>query len=273
MRHAARTHLRAPFATIGVLLAAVLLAGALSPSREGREDRTTLEEADSLYWAGEPAGGLTLLEDFLRSHPDDYEARWKASRAALSVGVLDPNRASGREAFDRGIAHGLQAGRIEPDGIDGLYWLSANVGRRSFLLSPRESARAGQEVYELSHRILALDPLHAGAHDALGMVAYRVMRLSAFERFVARTLLGNQALESASWEIAEKHLLRAVELDPTWLVPRLDLGRTYLYSDRIDLAEAELRRAADLPLRHPGDRVFRQETVDALAYARSLGAR
>lgn len=272
MRHPRSTHRRTSLAVVGVLLTALPL-GVGSPSREGGEVRTTLEEADSVYWAGEPARSLALLEDFIRTDPDHYEARWKASRSAISVALLDENRATQREAFDRGVAHGSEAARIEPNGVDGLYWLSVAIGRRSFLLSPRGSARAGQEVYDLSHRILGLDPTNAGAHDALGKLAYRVMRLSGFERFVARTLLGNPALESASWEIAEKHLERAVELDPTWLVPHLDLGMTYLYTDRVGLAEAELERAIALPVRHPGDRMFKQEAVAALSYARSLTKR
>ena len=262
-------HHRAPIAVAGVLLAALLLGAGWPPSREGGEDRTTLEEADSLYWGGQPAQALTVLENHLRTRSDDYEARWRASRAALSVGLLHPDMEKQKEAFARGIVHGSEAERIDPRGIDGLYWLSVNVGRRSFLVSVRESARAGQTVYDLSHRILAIDPTNAGAHDALGKLAYRVMRLSSLERFFARTLLGNKALGSASWELAETELRRAVELDPTWLVPHLDLGMLYLYTDRRALAEAELERAVDLPIRHPGDRVFRQEAVNGLASAHS----
>ncbi len=273
MSHPRSAHRRRSLAVVGVLLTALPLGAGWPPSREGGEVRTTLEEADSAYWAGEPDRSLALLEDFVRTDPDHYEARWKASRAAVSVALLGENRDGQRETFDRGVAHGSEAARIEPNGVDGLYWLSVAIGRRSFLLSARGSARAGQEVYDLSHRILGLDPMNAGAHDALGMLAYRVMRLSGFERFVARTLLGNPALESASLEIAEQHLKRAVELDPSWLVPHLDLGRTYLYTDRLDLAEAELQRAIELPLRHPGDRKFRQEALDALGYARSLTKR
>lgn len=251
-----------------VALATVLLAPAPPPPARASA-RATLEQADSLYWSGEPRRSLELIEAYLGERPREYEAHWRGARAALSAGLLDGDRSEQRRWLDRGVAHGEEAVRLSPDGVDGLYWLTANIGCRSFLLSLRGSARAAQRVYDLSNRVLALDPRHAGAHDALGKLAYRVMRLSALERLLAKALLGDAALRSASWETAELHLRRAVELDPTWLMPHLDLGMAYLHTGRYELAQAELERALGLPPRHPGDLVFQKEAADAVSYARA----
>ena len=47
-------------------------------------DPAALVAADSLYWAGDARESLRVLDAHLRAQPDDYEARWKAARAAVS---------------------------------------------------------------------------------------------------------------------------------------------------------------------------------------------
>jgi tetratricopeptide (TPR) repeat protein len=123
-------------------------------------------------------------------------------------------------------------------------------------------------VYDLANRVLALDSLHAGAWDALGKTYARVMELSGIQRMLGRAFLGNEAIRHASWESAERHLKRAIELDPDWMTPHVDLGEIYLYQGRFELAEAELSRGLELPVRHPGERDYRDHAGWMVEFAR-----
>jgi tetratricopeptide (TPR) repeat protein len=225
-------------------------------------------DPDSVYFAGDAPAALSLLEARLVLAPDDYESSWKATRAATSAGLLARTPEEQKAFYQRGVEYGAAARRLRPDGVDGLYWLAACEGRLSFLLSPPAAARAGQEVFELSNRVLALDSLHAGAHDVLGKLNARVMELSGVERFVGRTVLGNEAIRQASWQNAERHLTRAVQLDPDWMMPHIDLGEVYLYQGRFDVAQAELERDLELPIRHPGERDYQEHASWLVRYAR-----
>jgi pimeloyl-ACP methyl ester carboxylesterase len=227
-----------------------------------------VERADALYQAGDAEGAFALLDRHLASAPEDYEARWKASRAAVSVGLLRPSEDEQNAWYRTGMAHGAEAARIRPDGVDGLYWLCANQGRLAIQLSPGASAAAALEVYDRARRLLALDSLHAGAHNALGKIGFEVMKLSALERLLARALVGNEALRRASWEDTERHQRLAVKLDPEMPLYRLDLGRTLLHTGRYDLAARELEAAIALPNRHPGDALYKEEAERALGFAR-----
>lgn len=223
--------------------------------------------ADARYHAGDALGAYRLLERHLLGAPDHYEARWKAARAAVSVGLLQPTEEEQNAWYRTGIVHGREAVRVRREGVDGLYWLCANQGRLAIQLAPAASAEAALEVYRLAHRVLELDPRHAGAHNALGKIGFEVMRLSAIERFLARTLVGNEALERASWEDTERQQRHAVQLDPDMPLYRLDLGRTYLQTGRYEMAERELEKALSLPDRHPGDALYKQEAREALSFA------
>jgi tetratricopeptide (TPR) repeat protein len=227
-----------------------------------------VERADELYHVGDAQGAFALLERHVAGAPDDYEARWKASRAAVSIGLLQPTEEEQNAWYRVGMTHGAEAVRIRPDGLDGLYWLCANQGRLAIQLSPRASAAAALEVYHRARRLLELDSLHAGAHNALGKIGFEVMKLSVLERLLARALVGNEALGSASWENTERHQRLAVKLDPEMPLYRLDLGRTLLHTGRYELAERELETAIALPDRHPGDALYKQEAERALGFAR-----
>ena len=226
-----------------------------------------LERAESFYREREPEEALSALEEHLALHPDDYRARWLAARAAASVGLLQGSEEEQNPWFRRGVAHAEEAVALRAEGVEGLYWLTVNVGRLAFTLSPRETADAAQEIYLLAHRILALDSLHAGAWNALGKLNFEVMRLSAFERFLARIFLGNDALRLTSWENALAFNTRAVELDPTNPSFRLDLGVVHLFRGRYEEAARELQSVLDLPLRHPGDVLYQREASELLPFA------
>ena len=101
-----------------------------------------------------------------------------------------------------------------------------------------------------------MDSLHAGAYHALGVLNFRVRRLSWIQRFVARNFLGADVMNSTSWEDAERYLLRAVELRPEYILFHLDLGRMYLHRDRKDEARSHLERVLELPVLEPPDPRF-----------------
>jgi tetratricopeptide (TPR) repeat protein len=255
---------RGPILAFGLNLLCVGGAAAQTPARGGP---AALQHADSLHVL-DPKATLTFLEEVVAAEPSNYDARWRAARSAVATGLMSDPRDRGRW-FKNGVAHGEQAIALRPNGVDGLYWTLANKGREALELSPVARVGAAGDIYELANRVLAIDPLHAGAHDALGKISYEVMRLSSVERFLTRSVLRKDAFRQASWQKAEAEMKRAVELDPTWNMLHLDLGRTYLYQGKWDLAVQELERAIALPLRNAGEAFFKREAEHDLPFARS----
>ena len=153
---------------------------------------------------------------------------------------------------------------LDPVSTMARYWLLAAIGRRSLHVPPRETIQAARDIYEGVSELLAQDPDHPGGHLILGKFHMEVMHLSAFKRFLARLFGAGEGLRTASWESAEAHLNRAIELDPGAILHHLELGRMYMWTNRPAEARTRLLMALELPVDDPMDRVSRGEAQKLL---------
>ena len=251
---------------VGPLGAQMVLGGATPPAGVDAFARV-----DSLHTSFDPRASLEAAEALATADSGDVGAAWRAARAAVALGMLAEEEAQQNAWYLRGEVHAARAVAADSLSLDALFWFTAAKGQLAVQASVRDAARLGQEVWRLAHRMLAIDPDHAGTHNVLGRLQYEVMTLSRIERFLARMILGsNEALRSSSWEGAERHQLRAVALDPEQILYRYDLARIHMRRGRPREAEAELGTALALPARTPPD--FRIHT-DARRQLARLEAR
>lgn len=228
--------------------------------------RADLSLVDSLYVSLDVRGSLEAAEAIAGADSTDEEAIWRASRAALALGLLATEESVQMGWYRRSAAHAARVVALDSLRVEGLYLLAAAEGRRALQESPRVIAQLAQEVWVLAQRVLVLEPGHAGAHNILGKVNFEVMTLGRVKRFIARLLIGdNTALDSASWEEAERHQLASVKEAPFMILFRYELARTYLSLGRLAEAELQLREILVLPVRHPPDAVWQEEAQRLLA--------
>jgi tetratricopeptide (TPR) repeat protein len=237
--------------TLVLLLTTALLGAPANPAA-----------ADSAYFAGRPADAFAGYCRLLESAPRDTALLWRAARAALATGWLEPNRSISVAWYHRAQEYGRRALAAAPDDAKAQYWLAAALGREAQVSGDvRARVREGQEAYDLVLRILARAPDHAGAHNMLGQLHYQVMNTPWAMRVIGLRLLGARLHFRPSWEEAERQLVRAVELDPSAIAYRLELGRLYLRTGRPLPARAQLQRALALPRVHPPDALFQKEAA------------
>ena len=248
----------------GAVLACVLLAALPLIARAQPVPTDAIIGADALYFAGSPLEAYELLQARLESNPSDYEALWRAARAAVVLGVVKEGITAQNEWLDPAIVLGDRAVAERPDGLDGLYWRGAAEGRRALNAGNNYAASLVQRVYDDAHAIMAVDSLHGGAHNLLGRVNYEVMDLPRVSRFLARRLVGNRALHESSWDSAELHLRRAVELWPDNVLFQLDLGELYQRRGREEEARAAYARVTEMSSVHPPDAVFKERARRSL---------
>lgn len=216
-------------------------------------------EADMLYMAGEPEAAWDRLQEHLATDPDDYGALWRAVRSAVVLAIEEEHHLDQNAWLDPAIVHAERAVDLRPEGLDALYWRGVASGRRAMNAGPGYAVELAAVVYDDAHAILAADSLHGGAHNMIGKLNFEVMSLSRIKRFFARTFMGNDALDDASWEDAEHHLRRAAELWPDFVLFHFDLGRLYEKRGPRELAVRELAHVLALPAVHPTDRGLQEE--------------
>ena len=224
-----------------------------------------ISEAHDLFLDHRVMESLQLFEDVIDDDPEIFEALWSAARSAIAQGLLSRGRRIQNQWYKIAESYARRATEIEPENLEGLYWLLSAKGLRAVQSGGREASALGGEVYDLAHQVLEMDSLHAGAYHALGVLNYRVRRLSALQRFVARTFLGADVMNLTSWEDAERYLTRAVELRPEYILFHLDLGSMYLNRDRKEEARSHFQRALELPVLEPPDPRFQEIAERRLA--------
>jgi predicted negative regulator of RcsB-dependent stress response len=96
----------------------------------------------------------------------------------------------------------------------------------------------------------------------LGRWHAQIMRLSAFQRFFARRLLGGGSFGEASWEQAIANLERAVALSPTTIQHRLELAQVFVDCQRYGEARPQLDAVASLPIADAMDASYKERAAD-----------
>lgn len=237
--------------TLLVLLGLLAVAPAAASGQFMELD--PIAEADRLYLAGHLAPALDLLERQIEADSADAAALWRAARAAVVMGIAEEGSRNQNLWLDPAIGWANRAVELDPANLETIYWRGVATGRRAMNAAPSYAASLVQVVYDDAHRILAADSLHAGAHNMLGKLNYEIMTVSRIKRLIARTFMGNDALDDMSWENAEYHLHRAAEAAPETVLFHFDLAQLYRRRGRRDEAVEAYRRVLALPAIHPVD--------------------
>lgn len=226
-----------------------------------------ISEADMLYMAGDPRASLDRLLQHMETDSLDYDALWRASRAAVVIGIdiEDENNREQNAWLDPALMWAKKAAEVRPGEVDGLYWRGVSSGRRAMNAGPGYAVELAQEVYDDAHAILAQDSLHGGAHNMLGKLNYEVMSMSRVKRLVARTFMDKPSLDDTSWEQAEYHLATAAEVWPEFVLFHFDLAQLYRKRGRRDEAIEEYIQAISLPSVHPTDHKLQRQAREQLA--------
>lgn len=220
---------------------------------------------DSLFDAWETRAAYDLLAPRIERLPHDYGARWRAARAGLILGILEKDEEKQVEWFESAAIHGTAAASIQPRGIDGLYWAAATRGRQALQHGPRTSTELAQQMWDLTERVLAIDPDHGGAHNILGKLNFEVQTLGRVQRALARLVLRQPFLSATSWEQALDHHRRAVAAEPEVVLFQMDLGQALHRSGNDEEARRVLQAALLLPDVWPVDPEFKKQIRDYLA--------
>ena len=251
---------------VGSLGHLVLISACFTPGASAQLTRlsTPISRSDVAYSSGNPLLSYEILQEYLEGDSASYDALWRSARAAIQVGMERQGSREQNQWLDPAIRLSEMAIELRPDGIEGLYWRGFAAGRRAMNASASYAVALAQIVHQDTHNILASDSLHGGAHNMLGKLNYEVMSLSWFERMIAKTFMGNKALDDTSWQNAEYHLAKAVEIWPDLILFHFDMGQLHRKRGRREEAIGSFRQVLSLIAVHPIDRKLQGEAREIL---------
>ena len=223
-----------------LLIAAMSAALALSCSRRPEEAVNRppaapgapelVRRADELYALREDAGrareAVALLRRARTLDEGDYGAHWKLARSLHYLGESLADAAERDASYSEGIAAGQSAARVSPVGVEGHYWLGANLAGRTELQGVIGDLAAVGDVRREMEAVVAADEGYerGGAYLHLARVELELPRV-----------LGGDPKRAV--ELLEKGL----KLGDDNAALRLQLARAFLAARRREDARRELQ--------------------------------
>ncbi|MGH7797483.1 MAG: tetratricopeptide repeat protein [Candidatus Binatia bacterium] len=225
--------------------------------------------ADRLYAQFKPAEAIKELQKILEVDGRDFEALIKIARAYIDIGDTIAENGDNwkeRKLKEYVIAEGYarNAIKVDPRSTWGHFWLAAALGNAA-MVSPiaRQLELAGEIRAEIE-RALALDPKNGFAYHAYGVWHRKIIEVGALSRVFASVLYG-QSVPTGSLEKSIEYLKRAVEINPTVIVSRLELARSHVAKEEWEPARVLLKTIPSLPIRFSDDAKHKKSAEQLLA--------
>lgn len=165
---------------------------------------------------------LALVEERLKSAPDDAGAHWRKGRALVRLGELKKTKKEKVRTFKEAEASIRRSIELEPKVADSHFWLGLALGRQGQVRGVLKALGIVKPLRREMEEVLRLDPKHGGAHHVLGEM---LMQLPGFA--------------GGDDEAAVAELEKAIELSPGYTAHYAPMSEAYLEVGRkADAAKA-----------------------------------
>ena len=203
---------------------------------------------DSLADAWDHQGAAIAYMQALKIEPDNYEALWKAGDQYTELADRLPKKQKSQKEtyFTKARELCEKAIEINPDGWEAHFRLSVALGRLALFQGGKKKIRLSKMVKEEAEKAIAINPEADLVYHVLGRWHQNIANLSGVLKFFAKILYGG--VPPASNEEAVDLFKKAIEIAPNHVEHHLELGRTYKFMKRKDLARESLQVVLNLKL-------------------------
>ena len=230
------------------------------------------KNADRLYGQFKAREAIKELQKILEVDERNFDALIKLARAHIDVGDMIPE--TGADWKERKLKqyrvaedYARRAVKINDTSTWSHFWLAAALGNAAMMSSIDRQLELANQIRVQIEKAIALDPNNGLAYHAYGVWHRKVAEIGAAKRALA-SVLYRQSVPAGSVEKSIEFLKRAVELNPTVIVSRLELARSYIAREEWPPARALLRSIPDLPIQFSDDSKHKRQAALLLAEIR-----
>ncbi|MCJ7485232.1 MAG: TRAP transporter TatT component family protein [Candidatus Aminicenantes bacterium] len=195
-------------------LAALLLVAAIPANAQ--ETAALIAAGDALYeQRADPGQARLAAEKYgeaARRDPASYEARWKTAKALFYLGRISGDNREKRREFFEAVGQAKEAVRVNPEGVEGHFWLGTNYAEYGQARGVLKSLFLRDDIVREMNAVLRIDPSFGcgAAHITLGRIYFKV-----------------PAFFGGSLKKSREHLERARDICPRETTTLLYLAETY----------------------------------------------
>lgn len=206
-------------------------------------DSSAFNAGDELFRAQDYAGAMDAYISHTRAHSNDVEAYWRLARAAICAGDVSP--ANDKETFYRkALAASEAAVRLDSLHSNAQCWYAVSLGYKALREGNRKKVELCRSIQKALSIAITIDPNNDVAYSIYGSFYRALGNINWVERQLADLLLGG--LPDGGFVDAERMLKKAVELSPTTLRHRYELGMVYFDWGKQEQGKETFRSALNI---------------------------
>jgi tetratricopeptide (TPR) repeat protein len=153
--------------------------------------------------------------------------------------------------------------KANPNSTWGHFYLGASLGLTAVVSPIARQVELAEEIRLALEKSLALDANNGFAYHAYGVWHRKIAEIGKMSRVFASVLYG-RSLPQGSMEKSVEYLKKAIALNPTVIVSRLELANTYMAMEDFPAARTMLSSIRSLPVKFSDDAKHKQKAQELL---------
>jgi tetratricopeptide (TPR) repeat protein len=231
------------------------------------------KNADRLYAQFKPKEAAEELLKIIRWDPQNFEALVKLSRAYIDIGDMIADSAPDwkeRRLKDYRSAedYARRAVKVDPNSTWGHFYLAASLGHIAVVSPIARQVELAGEIRAALDKSLALDGRNGFAYHAYGVWHRKMSEIGKMSRVLASVLYG-RSLPEGTMDQSIEYLKKAIALNPTIIISRLELANTYIAVEDFPAARMMLSSIQNLPVQFSDDAKHKQKAEELLEEIKS----
>jgi tetratricopeptide (TPR) repeat protein len=224
--------------------------------------------AERLYAQFKPKDAANELQKILQRDGQNFEALAKLARAHIDIGDMIPEVAQGArdrkmKEYQTAEDYARQAIKVNPNSTWGHFYVAASLGSMAMLSPVAKQIDMAAEIRGAIERAIALDSQNGFAYHVYGVWHRKMAEIGKASRMVVSVFYG-RSIPPGSVEKSIEYLQKAVALNPTVIVSRLELARSYAAVENWSLARQSLTSVRELPIKFSDDAKHKEKAEELL---------
>ncbi len=228
----------------------------------------SLQRADQLYAAFKPKEALVELLRVVELDSENAEALSKISRVYIDFGDVIPESTPDWEAkrlkqYQIAEQYARKAVRADPSVSWGHFYVAVSLGSMATVSPVAKQIDMAAEIRSAIEKSIALDPQNGFAYHVYGIWHRKMAEIGKMSRMFASVIYG-RSIPTGTMEKSVEYLNKAVALNPTVIISRLELARTYVAVENWSSARSFLTSIRGLPIQFSDDAKHKQKAEQLL---------
>lgn len=235
---------------------------------DGSPVARSLQKADQLHAALKPKEALAELLRVLELDSENAEALSKIARVYIDFGDMivesTPDWETKRlKQYQVAEQYARRAVKADPNGTWGHFYVAASLGSAASVSPIAKQIDLAEEIRGSVEKALAIDPKNGFAYHLYGVWHRKMAEIGKMRRMFASVFLG-RAPPNSTVEKSIEYLQKAVSLNPTVIVSRLELAQSYAAAENWPAARNSLASVRELPIQFSDDTKHKQKAEQLL---------